>query len=180
MRMLSRVGAVLVLVVTGAVAALGGASPGSAAATSCSRSVTQPVGAHLSEFQTRGFGYSFAAGSFAEGATVTDLDVRVRVDVSGGAILDFRHAGASTQRLIGPSTGYGNLDVTFDDEAGGPWSPGATSGSWRPLGSFSAFDGSAAAGNGVLIVNNPGGTSGPHLRARVHRHRHHRPLRLRR
>lgn len=126
----------------------------------CTQTFSQPISAEpIFEFQTRRFTVE-SRGSFPGSAVVSDVDVRVVIEVSGGANVEMSHGGQA--RLFSSSNlGYTEIDAVFDDEATQAFNPYARGGRFRPVTSFGVFDGRPVGGTWDLTVNNPGGSAGP-------------------
>ncbi|GAA5108793.1 hypothetical protein GCM10023339_08190 [Alloalcanivorax gelatiniphagus] len=163
MGMLSRVVAVLGLVLAGTVVVVATGTPAGAAVVPCTQTFTQTftgAGGHVPEGQTRPFGVTVPDGAFLPGATVGDVDFRVAFSDARGTTLSLAAGGVMRRLLSADGLGYAPHDLTFDDEAASPWSPGAAGGRYRPTESVDAFDGRAAAGQWTLVANATFGLSG--------------------
>jgi hypothetical protein len=155
MGMLSRAGAVLVLLASSGVVAVASSPPASAAPVPC----TQTFGAT----PVSGGSYSippFGSARFtvrpgqwlSPGATITDVDVQLGLAVRTDAELTFvlRHdQGADVTVMSRPVPGIPH-DLVLDDE-GAPWPFGATAGRYRPEQPLARLDGLAA--TGLWVIN---------------------------
>lgn len=151
MGILTRAGAVLALVLSGAAVGSAG-TPAAAAAVPCTQTFNG-VGGFVPEGQTQPFGVYVPEGAFLPGATVTDVDVRVAFDQGRGATLSLSRSSVTRRLMQSSGLDYRAYDVTFDDEAPGPWSPAATTGRHQPEQRLVGFDGVPAAGSWGLIAN---------------------------
>ena len=158
-RGLAALAALVVTAVTGQVV-VGQAAQ--AAPVPCIQTFTQAGSGPIQEFQTRSYPVEVPAEMVVAGATVVDVEVRLRMQIGGGVNSDVVHGSHREALLQAYAAGYRTLDLTFDDEAPFPWtSAEASVGRFRPAGRLSSYDGSAVGGTWNVLVNNPGGQSGP-------------------
>jgi hypothetical protein len=164
MGMLSRAGAVLVLLASSGVAAVATSPPATAAAVPCTQTFgATPVSGgsySIPPFGSARFTVRPGQPWLSPGATITDVDVQLGLTVMTDSELTFvlRHdQGADVTVMSRPVPGVPH-DLVLDDE-GAPWPFGATVGRYRPEQSLSRLDGLAA--TGLWVINATSSSSMP-------------------
>ncbi|GAB3037890.1 hypothetical protein GCM10011376_38350 [Nocardioides flavus (ex Wang et al. 2016)] len=160
MGMLTRAGAmlglVLGLVLTGAVAVVSTGTP-AVAAVPCTQTYTRTVGERVMGSQQ----YNLSSyGPSVPGAMVADVNVRVRFEAYSGSMvtMGLSSFGAGAELFQGTPQSTASIDLTFDDEASGWWTPYMTGGAVQPREALSRFDGRPIDEDWTLWVESFGGT----------------------
>lgn len=162
MGMLTRGSVVLALVLSGAVAMVGGGSPAGAVVVECTRTVPVDGGRAVFPGQAAGFtAYNTDSWMWSDGAVV-DVDVHVSVDA--GAAYEMPTVEVS---LIHDSTssvlmdrrrmrGGGLYSLTYDDEASQWWDGSQSSGTFQPDRPLGYHDHHRVRGSWTVEVRNWG------------------------
>lgn len=157
---LSRVGAVLALMVS--VLAAASTAPAAAAVVPCTQTfpATSTSGPVVPAYGSSVFRVQ-VDGSWPAGAGITDVDVHLGLNVVApdtSLVLTLQHWQGPTTTLMSRPTPAAVHDLVLDDEAT-PWPQGVTSGRYQPDQALSRLDGLLASSLWILEVSNYGGAS---------------------